>query len=66
MNADILKVGLVIEVLLRKPTENGVEEYWQETKIERVSDSFVWFKGMGLQRVGKTTFLKYPQFHRVK
>jgi hypothetical protein len=64
-SADLVK-GLTIEIKLAKSTENGVVFYWQETEIKRSSDSFVWFNGMGLQRICKTTFLNNPEWYRVK
>jgi|APGre2960657404_1045060.scaffolds.fasta_scaffold210757_2 hypothetical protein len=54
-----LKIGTVIEY------KNGLN-VWVESTITKESDSFVWFKGSGVQRVAKQTFINWPTLFRIK
>lgn len=58
MKAKDLKVGSIIETSI-----DG--KNYSETIITRTSDSFVWFKGCGYNRIAKTTIDKYDCFYRI-
>jgi len=54
-----LKIGTIIEY-------NKGKDVWVESIIYKVSDSFVWFKGSGYDRIAKKTFTNYPNLFRIK
>jgi hypothetical protein len=54
-----LNIGTIIEYKI----PNGI---WAESVIYKISDSFVWFKGSGFDRIAKKTFEKYPSLYRIK
>lgn len=54
-----LNVGTIIEYSIG----NGI---WVESIIYKTSDSFVWFKGSGFNRIAKKTFDNYPSLYRIK
>ena len=54
-----LNVGTIIEY------KNGMG-VWVESVIYKVSDSYVWFKGSGYDRIAKKTFENYPQLYKIK
>ena len=54
-----LNVGTIIEYSIG----NGI---WIESIIYKTSNSFVWFKGSGFNRIAKKTFENYPSLYRVK
>lgn len=58
MKAKDLKVGSIIEISI-----NG--KNYSETIITKISDSFVWFKGAGYNRIAKSTIDKYDCFYRI-
>jgi hypothetical protein len=54
-----LNIGTIIEY----KTANGI---WVESIIYKISNSFVWFKGSGYDRIAKKTFENYPSLYRIK
>ena len=58
MKAKDLKVGSIIETSI-----DG--KNYSETIITKISDSFVWFKGSGYNRISKNTIDKYDCFFRI-
>lgn len=56
MEAKNLKVGSII-----KTSIDG--KNYSETIITRISNSFIWFKGSGYNRIAKTTIDKYKSFY---
>ncbi len=59
--AQEIKIGTIIEV--KTFTENG--EVWISTPITKISDTYIWFKGSGYQRLKKSTINKYPELYRL-
>lgn len=62
MKAQDLKIGSVIEIEVRFSAEK-IEKV--KTPITRVSEKFVWFKYMGLQRTGRNTIDKFPTLYKI-
>ena len=63
MKAQDLKVGSEIEII-----SNLSEEKMNVpmiVKIDRVSNSYIWFKYSGFQRVGINTINKYPGLYKI-
>jgi hypothetical protein len=54
-----LNIGTIIEY----KTADGT---WAESIIYKISNSFVWFKGSGYNRIAKKTFENYPSLYRIK
>ena len=54
-----LNVGTIIEY-------KNVNGNWIESVIYKVSNSYVWFKGSGFDRIAKKSFVNYPQLFKVK
>jgi hypothetical protein len=54
-----LNIGTIIEY----SNGNGI---WFESVIYKISDSFIWFKGSGFNRIAKKTFQNYPSLYRIK
>jgi hypothetical protein len=52
-------IGTIIEY----SNGNGI---WFESVIYKISDSFIWFKGSGFNRIAKKTFENYPSLYRIK
>ena len=66
MTASDLKVGSTLEVEVFTTDENAKMVRTMElVTIERCSDVFVWFKHMGMQRIGRTTIDKYPSLYKI-
>jgi hypothetical protein len=61
MTKDIehLNVGTIVEY-------SGGKGIWIESVIYKISDSFVWFKGSGFNRIAKKTFENHPNLYRIK
>ena len=62
MKAADLKVGSVIEI--KVPFSPDKTEQVQ-VKVERCSDTYVWFPYTGYQRIGRTTIDKYPTLFKI-
>jgi hypothetical protein len=54
-----LNVGTIIEY-------NNVNGIWIESIIYKTTESYIWFKGSGFNRIAKITFHKYPTLYRIK
>jgi len=66
MKAQDLKIGSTIQIEIYTTDETGE----MVTKnvivpITRCSETYVWFKHMGLQRVGRTTIDKFPTLYKI-
>lgn len=62
MKAQDLKVGSVIEILVPFSPER-IEKV--HVKISRCTDTYVWFKHLSQQRLGRTTIDKYPSLYKI-
>lgn len=57
-----LKIGSVLEV----HHNIGGEMYVKvKVRVDRCTDSFVWYKGSGLNRVKRTTIDRYPTLYKI-
>ena len=62
MKATDLKVGSIIEIAVPFSPER-IEKV--QVSVKRCSDTYIWFKHSGLQRVGRTTIDKYPTLYKI-
>lgn len=62
MKASELKIGSILEIIVPFSPER-IEKV--HVPINRCSDSYVWFKHMGLQRIGRGTIDKYPTLYKI-
>lgn len=66
MKAQDLKVGSTIEIESFTTDENGTMIVTKViVPVERCSDTFVWFKYMGLERTARTTIDKNPNTFKI-
>jgi len=66
MKASDLKVGSTLEIETFTTDENGkMITNKVIVPVTRCSESFVWFKYMGLQRTGRTTIDKFPTLYKI-
>lgn len=63
MEAKDLKIGSVIEIRVNFSPERMNEKV--QVTIDRVSDTYVWFKYNGFQRIGRNTIDKYPTLYKI-
>lgn len=66
MKAENLKVGSTIEVEeLTTDEQSNIISNRKIVLIERCSEKYVWFQGMGYQRIGRRTIELYPEFYKI-
>jgi len=66
MKAQNLKVGSTVQIEIFTTDITG-EMITKSivVPITRCSETYVWFKYMGLQRVGRTTIDKFPTLYKI-